>query len=131
VTRHAIGHAIGIDIGGTKIAAGLVELSTARIIAREMLPTRPERGGAAVLRDTLEVAKRLHAHGAGIGVQVCGLGLAGGLYWDSFVASTRKRIWAEASRALPIRTAQLGLDAGVVGAALCAPGATAPAVGYS
>jgi glucokinase len=319
VTRHAI----GIDIGGTKIAAGLVDLSTARVIAKEIIPTRPERGGAAVLRDTVEVAQRLHAHGAGIGVQVCGigvgicelvdpegelrsdylikwqglpaqqslariaptrfesdarapaiaearlgagvpyrnfiyltigtgisyclvldgkpyagahgnaiiagsgilsstcehcgatvnrsleefasgpalvarynqhsasqhgaaalatslrlttgvqvtaaaaagdalardvvasagaacgntagflinaldpqalvvaggLGLAGGLYWDSFVASTRARIWAKASRALPIRTAQLGIDAGVVGAALCAPGAAAPAVG--
>jgi len=51
-----------------------------------------------------------------------GLGLAGGLYWDSFVASTRRRIWAEDSRALPIVTAQLGLDAGLIGAALCAPG---------
>jgi glucokinase len=303
-------HAIGIDIGGTKIAAGLVELSTARVISREVFPTLPERGGEAVLRDTLAVARRLHAHGASIGVQVggigvgicelvnpegeirsdhlikwqglpaqealaeiaptrfesdarapaiaearfgagvpyrnfvyltigtgisyclvldgkpyvgahgnaiiaasgilssdcescganldrsledyasgpalvsrynqrrasqgsatalvmgvqvttaaaagdaiarevvasaaaaCGntagflinvldpqalivaggLGLAGGLYWDSFVASTRKRIWADCSRALPIRTAQLGADAGVVGAALCAPG---------
>jgi glucokinase len=55
-----------------------------------------------------------------------GLGLAGGLYWDNFVASTRRRIWAESSRALPIRTAQLGADAGVVGAALCAPTAVAP-----
>ncbi len=298
-------HAIGIDIGGTKIAAGLVELSTARVIAKEIMPTQPGRGGAAVLRDTLDVARRLHAHGAsmavqvsGIGVGICelvdpegelrsdnlikwrdlparqslaeiaptrfesdarapamaearfgagvpyrnfiyltigtgisyslvlegkpyagahgnaiiagsgilstaceqcgaavdrsledyasgpalvarynqrsagalttgtqvtaaaaagdaiareivasaaaacgntagflinaldpqalivagGLGLAGGLYWDGFVASTRARIWAEAGRALPIRTAQLGADAGVVGAALCAPG---------
>jgi glucokinase len=51
-----------------------------------------------------------------------GLGLAGGLYWESFLASTRRRIWAEQYRLLPIVTAQLGLDAGVVGAALCAPG---------
>jgi glucokinase len=310
VTRHATGHAIGIDIGGTKIAAGLVELSTARVVAKEIIPTKPERGGDAVLRDTLDLARRLHAHGASIGVQICGigvgicelvnpegeirsdnlikwqglsaqealariaptrfesdarapavaearfgagvpyrnfayltigtgisyclvldgkpyagahgnaiiagsgilssdcencgatfdrsledyasgpalvaryyqrsssqpgapalatavqvtaaaaagdavarevvtsagaacgntagflvnvldpqalivaggLGLAGGLYWDSFVASTRRRIWAESSRALPILTAQLGADAGVVGAALCAPG---------
>jgi glucokinase len=303
-----------MDIGGTKIAAGLVELATARVIAKQVIPTRPERGGAAVLRDTLDVARRLHMHGisiglrpGGIGVGICelvdpageirsdylikwqglparqslaeiaptrfesdarapaiaearfgagvpfrnfiyltigtgisyclvldgkpylgahgnaiiagsgilttaceqcgaamersledyasgpalvtrynqrsesalatgeqvtaaaaarevvareivasagaacgntagflinaldpqalivagGLGLAGGLYWDSFVASARRRIWAEASRGLPIRTAQLGMDAGVVGAALCAPGATASAVGYS
>jgi glucokinase len=316
--------AIGIDIGGTKIAAGLVELRTARIITKETIPTQPERGGDAVLRDTLDVARRLHAHAERIGAAVCGigvgicelvdpvgeirsdylikwhglparqslaeiaptrfesdarapalaearfgagaayrnfiyltigtgisyclvlegrpyagahgnaiiagsgilsaaceqcgatvdrsleeyasgpalvaryyqrsgdqrrgaalasgklssgqavtaaaaagdalarevvasagaacgntagflvnaldpqalvvaggLGLAGGLYWDSFVASTRARIWAEASRGLPVLTARLGLDAGLVGAALCAPGASAPAVGYS
>lgn len=297
-------HAIGMDIGGTKIAAGLVELSTARIVAKEIIATRPERGGEAVLRDTLDVARRLHAQATqralevcGIGVGICelvdldgelrsdsvikwrelparaqleqlaptrfesdarapalaearfgagvpyrnfiyltigtgisyclvldgkpyagahgnaiiagsglqtshcehcgttqersledyaagpallarynrkaatplhsgaevaaagaagdpiaqdilvsagaavgdtaallinaldpralivagGLGLAGGLYWDNFIASTRRRIWAEASRALPILTAQLGADAGIVGAALCAP----------
>ena len=309
-------HAIGIDVGGTKIAAGLVELSTARVVTKEVIPTRPERGGEAVLRDTLDLARRLHAHAArlalpvcGIGVGICelvdldgelrsdylvkwrelparaalseiaptrfesdarapaiaearhgagvpyrnfiyltigtgisyclvldgkpyagahgnaiiaasglqsldcencgatldrsledyaagpalvarynerraiertgandaganelttgqqvtaaaaagdalaikivrsagtacgdtagflinaldpealivagGLGLAGGLYWDSFIASTRKRIWAEEGRMLPILTAQFGADAGVVGAALCAPG---------
>ena len=295
-----------MDVGGTKIAAGLVELSTARIVAKEIIPTRPERGGEAVLRDALALAERLKAHAAGIdvpvtgiGIGICelvnlqgeirsdnlikwrdlpvqrsfddiaptrfesdarapaiaearfgaglpyrnflyltigtgisyclvldgkpyagahgnaiiaasglltseecercgatqessledyaagpalvtrynerraqevttgqqvtaaaeagdafaidivrsagtacgntagflinaldpqalivagGLGLAGGLYWDSFVASTRRRIWAEDGRALPILTAQLGADAGVVGAALCAPG---------
>jgi len=51
-----------------------------------------------------------------------GLGLAGGLYWDSFIASTRRRIWAPEYRSLPIVPAQLGLDAGLVGAALSAPG---------
>jgi len=46
-----------------------------------------------------------------------GLGVAGGLYWDSFVASTRAHIWAEATRGLPILPAALGPTAGVVGAA--------------
>lgn len=52
-----------------------------------------------------------------------GLGLAGGLYWSSFVESTRRRIWSEGSRELPIVPAQLGLDAGLIGAALIAPAA--------
>jgi glucokinase len=47
-----------------------------------------------------------------------GLGSAGGLYWESLVASTRKHVWAEASRSLPIITAQLGAEAGLIGAAL-------------
>jgi glucokinase len=46
-----------------------------------------------------------------------GLGLAGGMYWDSFVRSTRRRIWAEVSRDLPVARAKLGADAGLIGAA--------------
>jgi glucokinase len=46
-----------------------------------------------------------------------GLGLAGGLYWNSFVSSAREHIWAEAARELPILRAALGTDAGLVGAA--------------
>lgn len=46
-----------------------------------------------------------------------GLGSAGGLYWDSFTASTRAHIWAENSRALPIVRAATGTDSGMIGAA--------------
>lgn len=46
-----------------------------------------------------------------------GLGLADGLYWDAFVASTRQHIFAEETRRLPILKAACGADAGIVGAA--------------
>ena len=46
-----------------------------------------------------------------------GLGTADGLYWDSFVASTRAHIWAENSRGLPILPAAMGADSGMIGAA--------------
>jgi glucokinase len=46
-----------------------------------------------------------------------GLGMAGGLYWDAFLKSCREHIFADNSRNLPIVTAKLGTDAGVVGAA--------------
>ena len=46
-----------------------------------------------------------------------GLGLADGLYWDTFVTSTRKHIWSDVSRDLPIVHAELGADAGLIGAA--------------
>ena len=49
-----------------------------------------------------------------------GLGLAGGLYWEAFVAATRAHVWSEATRGLPILRAALGPDAGVIGAALMA-----------
>ena len=42
--------ALGIDVGGTKIAAGIVDRrERARSLERRGVPTRPERGGAAVL----------------------------------------------------------------------------------
>lgn len=49
-----------------------------------------------------------------------GLGLAGGLYWERFVRATREHIWSEATRELPIIPAALGVDAGIIGAALAA-----------
>jgi glucokinase len=49
-----------------------------------------------------------------------GLGTAGGLYWESLVASTRAHIWAENTRTLPIVTARLGPEAGLIGAAVSA-----------
>ena len=49
-----------------------------------------------------------------------GLGLAGGPYRAGAVDRARRMIWAPRSRTLPIVDAGLGLDAGVVGAALAA-----------
>jgi glucokinase len=46
-----------------------------------------------------------------------GLGLAGGLYWNALVESTRSHIWAEAGRELPILAAATAVDAGIIGAA--------------
>jgi glucokinase len=46
-----------------------------------------------------------------------GLGTAGGLYWDAFERTCREHIFADNSRGLPIVTATLGVDAGLVGAA--------------
>ena len=49
-----------------------------------------------------------------------GLGMAGGLYWEGFIASTRGHIWSDTHRDLPIVTAAYGSDAGFVGAAALA-----------
>ena len=35
---------LGIDVGGTKIAAGLVDVESATLVHREVIATRPERG---------------------------------------------------------------------------------------
>ena len=46
-----------------------------------------------------------------------GLGLAGGPYWSSFEDSTRRHVWSDGARDLPILRATLGTDAGLIGAA--------------
>jgi glucokinase len=72
------GSAVGIDVGGTKIAAGLVAGGSGRILAREELATRPERGGEAVLADCAALALALGGGEVPVGVGLCELvGLRG------------------------------------------------------
>ncbi|MDZ4780375.1 MAG: ROK family protein [Planctomycetia bacterium] len=52
-------YAIGVDVGGTKVAAGLVRLDDGAVLARRLTPTLPERGGQAVLDDVLSIAASL------------------------------------------------------------------------
>jgi glucokinase len=47
---------IGIDVGGTKIAAGLLAPSGAEVLARRLRPTGADRGGEAVLADVIDLA---------------------------------------------------------------------------
>jgi len=63
--------AVGIDVGGTKIAAGLVDCESGRILAREELPTRPDRGGEAVLADCAALAASLGEGRVPVGVGLC------------------------------------------------------------
>jgi glucokinase len=46
-----------------------------------------------------------------------GIGLTNGIYWKSFITSTRRHIWSDVSRDVPIRHAATGQFAGVIGAA--------------
>jgi predicted NBD/HSP70 family sugar kinase len=48
------------------------------------------------------------------------IGLSKGPYWESFLASTRRHIWSDAHRALPILQASTGQAAGIIGAAATA-----------
>jgi glucokinase len=80
VDESQLAGAIGVDVGGTKCAAGLVLLADGRVMARRVKPTRPERGGRAVLEDVIglieslrEEADRLAVRPASIGIGVCEL----------------------------------------------------------
>lgn len=67
--------AIGIDVGGTKIAGGLVDLDSGRVRERQEIPTLPARGGSAVLDDALALAARLVRHGQDAGLDPVGVGV--------------------------------------------------------
>jgi glucokinase len=66
---------IGMDVGGTKIAAGIVLTATGQARGKRLLPTCPERGGAAVLEDLESLAKSLLAEAKRDGLQPAALGV--------------------------------------------------------
>ncbi len=68
-------HALGIDVGGTKVAGGIVDLTTGEVVGRRQVPTRYERGGAAILTDTLALAQGLKAEAGRRGLAVAQLGV--------------------------------------------------------
>jgi glucokinase len=65
--------AVGIDVGGTKIAAGVVDLADGSVLERVQLPTLPERGGEAVLADCAALARDLGGGRLSIGIGLCEL----------------------------------------------------------
>jgi glucokinase len=67
--------AIGIDVGGTKIAAGLVSFPEGKLLNRHLIPTNPERGGEAVLEDVIRLAENLAKEANKTGTKVEGIGL--------------------------------------------------------
>ena len=65
----------GIDVGGTKLDACLVDRAAGQIVGRDRLPTLPERGGRAVLDDAVALVRRL-AGGRqleAVGIGICEL----------------------------------------------------------
>ena len=68
-------YAVGIDVGGTEVAGGLVDLATGDVVARRRVPTNAARGGAAILADTVALARELCTEAARLGVRVGGLGV--------------------------------------------------------
>ena len=70
-----VNYAIGIDVGGTKIAGGLVDLISGSVRSRRHQPTLPHRGGDAVLADVLAQAGDLAAEARALGFAVTGIGV--------------------------------------------------------
>jgi glucokinase len=66
--------ALGVDVGGTKIAAGVVTRA-GQLFFPIHLPTGAERGGEAVLRDVEELSVELINRAENAGMKVAGIGL--------------------------------------------------------
>lgn len=66
--------AIGLDVGGTKIAGGIVTAS-GQVVTRQIIPTAAGRGGEAVLEDTFKLAQDLVMRAQGMGYSVLGIGV--------------------------------------------------------
>ena len=71
---------LGLDVGGTKMAAGIVAFPTGNLILKRVIPTRAKRPGKEVLldalalaRDLMEEAKAMTLSISGIGMGVCEL----------------------------------------------------------
>jgi glucokinase len=69
---------IGIDVGGTKIAAGLLAAPSGQVLARRLQPTAAARGGEAVLADVIALAQSLQDEAATrqVSPRAIGIGLA-------------------------------------------------------
>jgi glucokinase len=67
--------AIGVDVGGTKTAIGLIDAATLALTARSVIPTGRERGGEAVMRDVEEQVRSMETRARRLGRRVAGVGL--------------------------------------------------------
>jgi glucokinase len=99
--------AIGVDVGGTKCAAGLVVLPEGRVVGRRQQPTDPQRGGAAVLADVIALARSLQEEGVRDGLSPCavGVGVAELVRPDGRVLSDATIAWQGVDVAADIRAA--------------------------
>lgn len=68
-------HTIGIDVGGTKIVAGLVAFPAGRVVSRRQIKTAPERGGPKILEEVEGLARDLMEGSFGVLVSGIGVGL--------------------------------------------------------
>jgi glucokinase len=104
---------LGIDVGGTKVAAGVVDPVSGRVLERRRVPTRPERGGTAVLADCAALADELGGGRLAVGIGLCEL-----VDLDGRPASGDTVDWRELDVAATIRAPRVVVESDVRAAAL-------------
>src|SRR5687767_5432949 len=99
------GYAIGIDVGGTKIATGLVRFPEGKILACDIRPTLPERGAAAVLDEICDTAETMarSASVQAVGLALCELvDRAGNIVSNNCIAWNAADVRKRLSRIAPV-----------------------------
>lgn len=66
---------LGLDVGGTKIAGGVVTFPGGKVRVRRQIATQPERGGEATLGALLELATSLTVEAQSLGLRTRGIGV--------------------------------------------------------
>jgi glucokinase len=112
-------HVIGVDLGGTKTAAGVVG-ANGEVLYSEQIPTLNRGGSDAILRATAALVGRLMRRAAGEGIDVARVGVGSAGVIDAVngeVVSATGAILGWAGTRLTARLAQLlGLPRGAVSA---------------
>ncbi len=67
---------LGVDIGGTKIAAGIVDSETGAVLHHDRTPTEAHEGGIAVLARAIALARTV-AETANVSLDAVGIGAGG------------------------------------------------------
>jgi glucokinase len=104
--------------GGAREAAGSAEEVLRRAEAGDPVAARAAEEAGTILGSFVALLVNvLDPAGVVVGG---GLGSAPGPYWEAMVASARAAVWSELAQSVSIVPAELGADAGVVGAGLAA-----------
>jgi glucokinase len=100
------GCALGIDVGGTKIAAGVVQFPEAKVLACDIRPTLPERGSDAILDEVTTIARAMSAKTSvqAVGLAICELvDLAGNIVSNNCIHWTTATVLKRLSPIAPVR----------------------------
>ncbi|GMQ94779.1 MAG: ROK family protein [Acidimicrobiia bacterium] len=68
-------HAIGIDVGGTKIAGAIVDVGSGAVTDHAVVATDTHRGGEAVLADAVAMSRKLEAQAVTRSIVIEGVGV--------------------------------------------------------
>lgn len=69
-------HSIGVDIGGTKMAIGVIDLISGKTVFKEIIPTLADQGGAQILHNLKEKVRQINEQAKYQGIDIYGLSIA-------------------------------------------------------